>query len=104
MVMNQFLAWLHPDSSLHPARAPAEVMLLKSKPHFTRCRELKTQASRLSFVIDKNSYLAVAESVRPIDYQNTCQARTSTLLPLKVRRVFLSLHLYDYNSPAPSTF
>lgn len=47
LVINQFLAWLHVDPS--GARAPAETMLLKSKPHFLRCRELQSQASRHSF-------------------------------------------------------
>lgn len=46
LVINQFLAWLHLDPSGQSARAPAEIMLLKSKPHFVRCRELQSQASR----------------------------------------------------------
>lgn len=45
LVIDQFLAWLHPDPSLQSARAPAEVMLLKSKPHFVRCRELQSQVN-----------------------------------------------------------
>ncbi|CAM9126800.1 unnamed protein product, partial [Ectocarpus fasciculatus] len=47
LVIDQFLAWLHPDPSLQSARAPAEVMLLKSKPHFVRCRELQSQIASL---------------------------------------------------------
>lgn len=47
LVINQFLAWLHLGPS--GARAPAEVMLLKSKPHFVRCRELQSRVSRHQF-------------------------------------------------------
>lgn len=43
--MNELLAWLHPESSEQLVRAPAETMLLKSKPYFVRCRELKIQVS-----------------------------------------------------------
>lgn len=45
LVMNELLAWLHPESSGQLVRAPAETMLLKSKPYFVRCRELKIQVS-----------------------------------------------------------
>ena len=45
--MNQFLAWLHVGPS--GVRAPAETMLLKSKPHFVRCRELQSQVIVISF-------------------------------------------------------
>lgn len=47
LVINQFLAWLNVDPA--GARAPAEVMLLKSKPHFVRCRELQSKVGRHQF-------------------------------------------------------
>lgn len=46
-MMDQFLAWLRPESTQQPAMAPAEAMLLKSKPHFVQCRELRSQVSDL---------------------------------------------------------
>lgn len=66
-MMNQFLAWLHSDSSLQPARAPAEVMLLKSKPHFMRCRELKSQASHLP-VFDRRCSLWLGQLLKSTLY------------------------------------
>lgn len=43
LVMNQFLSWLQSDTLEHFTTPPAEVMLLKSKPHFVRCRELRSE-------------------------------------------------------------
>ncbi|CAM9264206.1 unnamed protein product [Scytosiphon promiscuus] len=45
LLIGQFFTWLHPGSPHQSVRAPAEVMLLKSKPYFVRCRELQSQAS-----------------------------------------------------------
>ncbi|CAN0220680.1 unnamed protein product, partial [Pylaiella littoralis] len=53
LVINQFLAWLHPDPGGQSARAPAEVMLLKSKPHFVRCRELQKEVISLQGALEE---------------------------------------------------
>lgn len=47
--MNELLAWLHPDCSGQLVRAPAETMLLKSKPYFVRCRDMKIQVTNITY-------------------------------------------------------
>ncbi|CAM9160043.1 unnamed protein product, partial [Hapterophycus canaliculatus] len=53
LLIGQFFAWLHPGSSDQPIRTPAEVMLLKSKPHFVRCRELQSQIDELKGALEQ---------------------------------------------------